>query len=131
MIKILEFFISNLNELKPEESRLLEEGYSINYINEIYNTEYKLQKIDSKKVNTLIEDFLLNYDRSKFRIRNVFFNDTIETELINNHVIFGSIEGGYISFNEQRNFFLSYAEILKGLLPCYVKMTHNFLTYFY
>ena len=58
----------------------------------------------------------MNYDRSKFRIRNVFFNDTIETELINNHVIFGSIEGGYISFNEQRNFFLSYAEDIEGTI---------------
>jgi hypothetical protein len=113
---MLEKFIEQLAELKPEMKVLIAEGYSENYINDIIN-EFTLRKINSIQVSSKINDFLYNFDIQHFRVLNLFFTNEIDEDTIEDHFIFGFIEGGYISFEKSTGYFYtSYADEIENSL---------------
>ena len=98
-------FISKINLLNPEEKKLINKGYSEKMISDIFEKEFNINKKNNLESNHIIEDFYLNYNISNFRILNLFFTNKIDEQIIKNQIIFGFIEGGYISYEYKTGFF--------------------------
>lgn len=108
---MLNYIIQRIDDLKPLKPKMILEGFSEKEIERIYLEEFTIQQINNIKVNSLLEDFIRNYNIKKFRVRNLFFNEIIEKEIIEGHLIFGYIENGYISIHEDSGkFYTSFAE---------------------
>jgi len=116
----LDKFKNKIKLLTPKNDLLVNEGYSFTSIDEIKNEfDLKGKTIFSKKEGLFL-NFVLHNETNSFRVNNLFFSK-MDKEIIEGHIVFGSIEGGYISYNiEEKNFYASYSDDIMGsmLLIC-------------
>ena len=112
-------FVKRLNALKPHKDNLIKGGYSDERIEDIYANEFSLKKKKKTiKVSSLIDDFICNYNINTFSILNLYFSDSyINDNILENHIIIGSLEGGYISYEcSSKKFYTCYAEDKEGTI---------------
>lgn len=93
-------FKEKLLSLKPDLKALLSEGYSEERAYKIMNNEYTLKPKDiQNQYNSILLDFLYNYDLRLFRVLNVFFNDILR--YVEGYLLIGGFDGGYLGLNEK------------------------------
>ena len=109
-------FIKEIYKLIPKTSELVSEGYTKSEIEEILK-EFEFKKKKDIYVESRLDDFIFNYLEENTRVLNLYFNPKIIKEIIQNHSIFGYIEGGYISYeNLTGKFYTSYVDDIEGTM---------------
>lgn len=114
----IKYFFTELNNLKPNIENLIKSGYSKDTAEKIIKKEFLIQDFSHLEISTSIFKDFINYNRfNSFRILNLFFNKELIEDIIDGHIIFGFIDGGYISYEKKTGYFhCSYADDLSGSL---------------
>ena len=106
----LRFFKEKLFSLQPNVDDLVSEGYSREDAIDILNNEYILRpKEIQEQYDSILLDFLNNYDLRFFRIRNISFDDILR--YLKGHLLIGGIDSGYLALNQDTgHIYIMYAD---------------------
>lgn len=123
----INIFLKKIKEISPSEDDLKREGYK-SAIEEILQEFNLVIKEEVEIKGKFTEDFFTVYNLENFRVLNLFFTDELSDDIIEGHVIFGFIDGGYISYEKKTGvFFTSYADDIENTLEILCNSSENFL----
>jgi hypothetical protein len=114
-------FKEKLLSLQPKLDDLLQQGYSQELALEILNNEFILKpKEVQNRYDSIVFDFLNNYDLRFFRIRNIFFDDVLR--YINGYLLVGGIDGGYLALDEKTGrIYIIYGDEINNIHALFVE----------
>ena len=117
----LEMFKEKLLSLKPNLKDLLSEGYSEEGALQILNNEYILKPMKiQKKYDSILLDFLHNYNLEFFSIRNISFDDILR--YVNGYLLVGGFDGGYLGLDENTGrIYIIYADEINNISTLFVE----------
>ncbi|AWK05492.1 hypothetical protein HYN56_15100 [Flavobacterium crocinum] len=122
----LEIFKDRLLNLQPSLSDLLSEGYSQYGALDILNNEYILKpKEVQNHYDSLLLDFINNYDLQFFRVRNIFFDDILR--YLKGYLLIAGIDGGYLGLDESTGYiYIIYADEIDNINTLFVENEEQF-----
>jgi hypothetical protein len=117
----LKMFKEKLLSLQPKLNDLLSEGYSNEGALQVLNNEYILKSKDiQSQYNSILLDFLNNYDLQFFRIRNISFDDILR--YVNGYLLVGGIDSGYLGLDEDTGrIYIIYADEIDNISTLFVE----------
>lgn len=122
----IKIFSEKLLALQPKLNDLLSEGYSQKGAIQILNNEYVLKPKDNQgQYDSILLEFLHNYDLEFFRIRNIFFDDILR--YVNGYLLVGSVDSGYLGLDESTgHIYIIYADEIDNVSTLFVANEFQF-----
>lgn len=122
----LKKFKEKLLSLQPKLDDLLSEGYSQEGAQNILSNEYVLKpKETQKQFDSILLEFLNNYDLNFFSIRNISFDDILR--YVGKYLLIGGIDGGYLGLDEKTgHIYIIYADEIDNVNTLFVENEDQF-----